>query len=162
MVEALLLLAVYELVTVLGCGLGLGVGGVSLYFRSCLTRIINLERSTLPRAPISLACELVWSLIQRNSGVTMYSSPKYAALAATRFNAFTGVKNGDLSNGCTINSGEMVTLTTATMPYVTVASGCLAVPGPVVDRALLSSNTVGVVTSQTIIHYNLTFTVVGR
>ena len=92
----------------------------------------------------------------------MYSSPKYAALAATRFNAFTRVKNGDLSNGCTINSGEMVTLTTATMPYVTVASGCLAVPGPVVDRALLSYNTVGVVTSQTIIHYTLTFTVVGR
>ena len=74
---------------------------------------------------------------------------------------FIGVNKGDLNNGFTSARGAIVILATVTVSDSTVAYGSLGVPGPVVSRVALSSAMVGVVTSCTLIHSDLTSTVMG-
>ena len=140
---------------------GWGWGGVILSFRSCLAWSVESERSTLTSASIALACEVVWALIQCKSGVTLRSRPKDNDLDEIRFQTFTGVINGDLSSRCTSESGAVVTLATVNVSDVAVASGTHAVPGPVLDRSVSSSATVGVATLRTVIHSALTSTFMG-
>ena len=96
------------------------------------------------------------------NGVTMRSRPKDAALAATRFQSFTRVINGDLSNRCTSDSGAMATLATAHMSYVAVASGILAVLVPMLESTVSSSATEGVATLRAVSYSALTYTIMGR
>ena len=79
-----------------------------------------------------------------------------------RFQTFTGVRNGNLRNLCTIDSGAMVTLATATVSDVAVVSGSLAVPVPVLARDTSSSVMVGVAKLRIVVHPALNSTVVGR
>ena len=107
-------------------------------------------------------CEDVWSQVQCKSGITLRSRPKDSTLVAIRFHAFTGVRNCDLRNGCTSVSGSIMNLATVTFSDVAVASGSLALPGPVVARASSSSAMVEVATSRTVRQSALTSTVAGR
>ena len=116
-----------------GQGRGLGSGGG--FLRYCCAWSIKSERSTLKSTSTDSECDDAWALSQYKSSIALRSSPKDTTLSTIRFHAFTGVRNGDISNGCTIVSGAMVTLMTATMPDVVVADGIFAYPGPVVARA---------------------------
>ena len=119
-------------------------------------------RLTLERAPTSSVCADIWDRSQCNSGVTLCSRPKDAALTANRFHVFTGVRKGDLSNGCTSVSEVIVILATVTVSDAAVASGSIGVPGSVSERELSSSVMVGVATSWTENQSSSTSMVVGR
>ena len=84
-------------------------------FRSCLSWSVDTVRLTLTSTSIALSCEVVWYLRQCMSSVTLYSRPDESSLTATRFQAFTGVINGNLINGFTIEIGAMMTLVTVNM-----------------------------------------------
>ena len=122
-------------------------GGVILSLISYLAWSFAYSRLMLERASTALAYAEFWARSQCKSGVTLCYRPKDAALAMIRFHAFTGVRKGDLSNGCISVNRAIVILATVKVLEAAAASGSLVVPGPGAARDVSSSATVGVTTS---------------
>ena len=119
-------------------------------------------RSILERDLTASACVDVWAQSQYKSGVTLCSRPKDVYLEEIRFQGLIGGNTGELNNRCTSAIGAIVVLSIANVLGTVVASISLSVTGPVAARAASSSTMVGVATSCTMIHYCLTYPVVGK